>query len=157
MSTETYPQMNFWQECRKTVCPKMRREASHLITSHTGAHYTAQLLFQFIADLRRVACKLHLNLLNRPCRNASCNSLGLYWFLEATVKKCVFIEDGFKCLRESIFSVFYSWICFCVNNIHWSSGNHILGEYVFPTQHLNSCPYMNQRICLGEDRFVYSF
>ena len=27
---------------------------------------------------------------------------------EATVKKCVFVEDGFKCLRESIFSVFYS-------------------------------------------------
>ena len=28
--------------------------------------------------------------------------------LEATVKKCVFVEDGFKCLRESIFSVFNS-------------------------------------------------
>ena len=27
---------------------------------------------------------------------------------EATVKKCVFVEDGFKCLRESIFSVFNS-------------------------------------------------
>ena len=28
--------------------------------------------------------------------------------VSATVKKCVFVEDGFKCLRESIFSVFYS-------------------------------------------------
>ena len=87
------------------------------------------------------------------CGSESC----AYVVLEATVKKCVFVEDGFKCLRESIFSVFNSWICFHVNNIHWSSGNHILGEYVFPTQHLNSRPYMNQRICLGEDRFVYSF
>ena len=28
--------------------------------------------------------------------------------VSATVKKCVFVEDGFKCLRESIFSVFNS-------------------------------------------------
>ena len=35
-------------------------------------------------------------------------SSGLVEDLEATVKKCVFIEDGFKCLRESIFSVFNS-------------------------------------------------
>ena len=37
---------------------------------------------------------------------------GYYFFSmidrEATVKKCVFVEDGFKCLRESIFSVFNS-------------------------------------------------